>query len=59
MKDETTLVERIRSVRKALRARQPLQKRIEIVRSRHQALAREKSRPNETRRVEIRLDGSR
>ena len=59
MKEDSPLEARIHSVRRAIRARQPLQQRIDLVRARLRAITKKKAKPTAPRRIEIRLDGSR
>jgi len=59
MKDDTSLEARIHSVRRAIRSRQPLRQRIDLVRAKHRALTKKTAKTAEPRRIEIRLDGSR
>lgn len=52
-----SLEERIFSVRRAIRSRQPLQQRIDLVRVRHRAAKKKAAATSRT--VQIRLDGQR
>ncbi len=56
MKDALTFQERILAVRRGIRARQPLQQRIDLVRARHRELLRKNSRSTEPRVLAVHLD---